>query len=48
MTRTEKERATKKIEIAIDKMVDLLDMGFRSDAVQHILDQLNELCASVH
>lgn len=41
-TQTEKEKARKKVEIAIDKMVDLQDMGFGCDAVTRILERLNE------
>lgn len=43
MTRTEKEKAEKKVEIAIDKMVDLQDAGFGCDAITRILEQLNSL-----
>lgn len=43
LTRTEKDKIQKKIEIAIDKMVDLEDMAFENDRVQRILDLLNEL-----
>ncbi len=42
-TETEKRRAEKKVQIAIDKMVDLQDMGHGYDAVSRILDQLNNL-----
>lgn len=46
-TRTEKERAVKKVEIAIDKMVDLQDAGFGCDTVARILELLNRLRAQV-
>jgi len=42
-TQTEKDRAIKKIEIAIDKMVDLQDMGFGCNAVARVLETLNSL-----
>lgn len=43
MSRTEKERASRKVEIAIDKMVDLQDAGFGCDDITRILEQLNRL-----
>jgi len=43
VTQTKKDRANKKVEIAIDKMVDLQDMGFGNDAVDRILEKLNSL-----
>lgn len=42
-TPTEKARAEKKVQIAIDKMIDLQDAGFACDAVTRILEQLNAL-----
>lgn len=42
-TQRERERAQKKVEIAIDKMVDLQDMGFGTSAVEEILSALNAL-----
>jgi len=42
-TRTEIERAQKKVEIAINKMIDLQDMGFGCSAVEEILDRLRGL-----
>jgi len=42
-TQSEKDRAEKKVQIAIDKMVDLQDIGFGSMQVTRILDALNEL-----
>ena len=46
-TYTEKEKAIKKVQIAIDKMVDLQDMGFGTVKVQEILDRLNALESSI-
>ena len=43
MTRTEQERAIKKVEIAINKMVDLQDMGQGDAQVTRILEMLNSL-----
>lgn len=37
------EKAIKKIEIAIDKMIDLQDMGLGSESVSRILETLNDL-----
>lgn len=42
-SKREKDRAVKKIEIAIDKMIDLCDMGFGCDSTNRILDKLNSL-----
>lgn len=47
MNQTQKDKAIKKCEIAIDKMIDLqqdynLSIGIMSD-IQRILDQLNSL-----
>ncbi len=39
--------ALKKVEIATDKMVDLQDAGFGSDAVTRILEQLNALYGQI-
>ena len=36
-------RAIKKVEIAIDKIIDLQDDGFGCDATARILERLNEL-----
>ena len=38
-----RERANKKIEKAIDAMIDIQDMGLGNDAVQRVLDLLNGL-----
>lgn len=38
-----KERIEKKIDIAIDKMVDLKDAGHGNDKIERILESLNEL-----
>lgn len=43
--RKERERAVKKVERAIDALVDLQDLGFGSGDVQRILDALNSLRA---
>jgi hypothetical protein len=43
LTNTDRARAEKKVEIAIDKMVDLQDMGLGSDSVTRILEALNHL-----
>lgn len=42
-SQTEKDRANKKVEIAIDKMIDLQDLGFNNDTVTRILEKLNSL-----
>lgn len=42
-TQTEKDRAERKVNIAIDKMIDLQAAGFACDAVSRILEQLNAL-----
>lgn len=38
-----KDRASKKVEIAVNKMVDLQDAGYGCDLVSRILEMLNEL-----
>jgi hypothetical protein len=38
---TERKKAIKKAEIAIDKLVDLQDMGFGCDFISEALDGLN-------
>ncbi len=43
MTRTERDIAIKKVQIAIDKMVALQDMGQGSEDVSRILEMLNSL-----
>lgn len=48
MKNTEKEKATKKVEIAIDKMIDLQDMGFGNDNIARILERLNHLQTEVY
>ena len=40
--------ALKKIEIAIDKMVDLQDAGYGNEAIVRILEQLNYLHNSIN
>ena len=47
-TKTDNTRARKKVEIAIDKMVDLQDMGYGTDAIARILDKLNILLNSLN
>lgn len=42
-TQTERDRAEKKVEIAIDKMVALQDAGFGCDKVSRVLEMLNSL-----
>ena len=46
-TQTEKDRAIKKVEIAIDKMVDLQDAGFGCDETARILEMLNRLRGNI-
>ena len=48
MTQTEKDKALKKVEIAIDKMIDLQDTGLGNDRIQRILDELNNLWAQIN
>ena len=43
MTRTEQAIAIKKVQIAIDKMIALQDMGLGDELVSRILEQLNHL-----
>jgi hypothetical protein len=38
-----RERANRKVEKAIDAMIDIQDMGLGNDTVQRILDSLNGL-----
>ena len=40
-TRTELDKAIKKTEIAIDKMIDIQDMGFGDHEVSEALSALN-------
>lgn len=47
MTKRQIEQAQKKVEIAIDKMVALQDMGFGNDAIARILEMLNNLHAGI-
>lgn len=47
-TQTEKDKAIKKVQIAIDKMIDLQDMGFGQDIVSRIIEQLNTLEAKIN
>lgn len=48
MTQTEKDRAIKKVEIAIDKMVGLQDMGLGCDKVARLLDMLRSLESDIN
>ena len=41
------DRAVKKAEIAIDKMIDLQDMGFGDENIMRILDKLNMLAHKI-
>ena len=43
ITNTKKMQALKKVEIAIDKMVDLQDMGLGDETIARILEKLNML-----
>jgi hypothetical protein len=45
MTKYQRERAIKKLEIAIDKLIDLQDMGWGDDSVARALELLNERLA---
>jgi hypothetical protein len=45
MTKYQRERAIKKLEIAIDKLIDLQDMGWGDDGVARALELLNERLA---
>ena len=47
-TRTELDKAIKKTEIAIDKMIDIQDMGLGNLAVQDVLDKLNSLARKLY
>ena len=46
-TETEKRRAEKKVQIAIDKMIDLQDMGAGTSSIERILDSLRSLESEV-
>jgi len=46
-TQTDKNRAWKKVLIAIDKMIDLEDMGAGCDAVARLLDSLRGLESTI-
>lgn len=41
MTNTERENAIKKLEIAIDKLIDVQDMGLGDDSIGRALELLN-------
>lgn len=40
--------AVKKVEIAIDKLIDVQDLGFGTDAVARALESLNNLLARLN
>ena len=42
-TQNERDRAEKKIQISIDKMIDLRDMGFGCEKIERVLDNLRDL-----
>lgn len=42
-TEAQRQRAIKKVQVAIDKMVDLQDMGLGCEIVSCVLDQLWKL-----
>ena len=46
-TKKEIRRAIRKIEIAIDKIIDLQDDGFGCDATARILESLNALLSEL-
>ena len=48
MTQTEKYKALKKVEIAIDKMIDLQDMDIEANEAQRLLDKLNLLWSKIN
>ena len=41
MTMTQRERIIKKLEIAIDKLIDIQDMGFGDHRIAEALELLN-------
>ena len=43
MTTTQRDRAIKKVQIAMDKLIDLQDMGFGGDETERALDILRSL-----
>jgi hypothetical protein len=45
---TERKKAIKKAEIAIDKLVDLQDMGFGCNRVSEALDRLNGFIIEIY
>lgn len=46
-TQRERDRAQKKVEIAIDKVIDLVDMGFGGNDTERILEALRRLESKV-
>lgn len=42
-TRTEKDKVEKKIYIAIDKIIDIQDMGYGNNSTERILENLRHL-----
>jgi len=47
LTNTERERLSKKIGIAIDKLMDVQIAGVKPDFVEHILDDIRSLEAAL-
>jgi len=47
MTCADRNKAEKKVQIAIDKMIDLQEMGFGSERITRILENLNSLVHEV-
>lgn len=47
MTRKDRDRAEKKVQIVTDKMIDLQEMGFGCDRVTRIIENLNTLTHEV-
>ena len=44
---TKQEAAQKKVEIAIDKIIDVTDMGFACDLTERVLELLRQLESKV-
>lgn len=42
-TQTEKDKAEKKVQIAIDKVIDLVEMGFGCNDTERILEALRRM-----
>lgn len=41
MNYMQKQKVAKKLEVAIDKMIDIQDMGFGDDTISRVLEMLN-------